>query len=85
MRSQLSRRAHRSEISQLTCSKVNSDLTVLVVVEGNRTDFSIVAPKDQNELYCSQSEFDFLGPMRDRDFKGTGQRSMNIANRGRMG
>lgn len=41
-------------------------------METNKTDFSIVAPKDQNEFYYSQSEFDILGPMRDKDFKGPG-------------
>ena len=32
----------------------------LLKIESNKTDFSIVAPKiDQNELYCSQSEIDW--------------------------
>ena len=47
-------------------------ISLINLVETNKTDFSIVAPKDQNEFYYSQSEFDILGPMRDKDFKGPG-------------
>lgn len=46
-------------------------------MEGNKTDFSIVAPKvDQNDLCCSQSEMDILSHMRDKLTKGSGQRSL---------
>jgi hypothetical protein len=41
-------------------------------VEGNRTEFSIVAPKGENELYVSQSELEILGPIRDKEIKDNG-------------
>ncbi len=41
-------------------------------VENNKTDFSIVAPKtDNNEFVCNQSELDILGPMRNKEIKGS--------------
>jgi hypothetical protein len=37
-------------------------------VEGNKTDFSIVAPKvDPTDHICSQSELDILAPLKNKD------------------
>jgi hypothetical protein len=58
-------------------------LNSIFLVEGNKTDFSIVAPRiDPNELCCSQSELDILGRMRDKDI---GQRSLYLKTGGNIG
>lgn len=43
----------------------------LIKLEGNRADFTIVAPKvDLNDM-CTQSELDILGHMRDKLMKSS--------------
>lgn len=47
------------------------------VVEGNKTDFSIVAPKNDGNELC-QSELDILDPMRNKLLSAEGQRSLYL-------
>ena len=50
-------------------------------MEGSKTDFSIVAPKtEQNEFGYSQSELDLLDPIRDKENGSHGQRSLYFNN-----
>jgi hypothetical protein len=53
-------------------------------VEGNKTDFSIVAPKiDHNEFMGNNSALEILDPIRDQDSKA--QRSLFIKKGGQIG
>lgn len=52
-------------------------------MEGNKTDFSIVAPKNDGNELC-QSELDILDPMRSKEIQGEGQRSLYLKKGGRI-